>query len=66
MLWSACDLENKLKAFQHYYKNGRVHSALNGKPPERAGIIKRIEVADLNQYRWQSYCRDLFRLPVAA
>ncbi len=66
LFWSVRDLENKLKTFQYYYNAGRVHFALNGKPPECTGTRERIDVADLNQYRWQSYCRGLFQLPVAA
>jgi len=66
LFWSVRDLENKLKAFQHYYNAGRVHFGLNGKPPIFTGTRERIEVADLNQYRWQPYCRGLFQLPVAA
>jgi len=64
--WSARDLENKLKAFQHYYNAGRVHFALNGQPPDINDASDRIGVANLNQYRWKIYCRSLFQLPVTA
>ena len=64
--WSARDLENKLKDFQHYYNAGRVHFALNGHPPDDSDASNRTGVARLKHYRWQSSCRGLFQLPVPA
>jgi putative transposase len=64
--WTACDLENKLLGFKDFYNDQRSHFALDGDTPsERTGKI-RSKVADLESYRWRSYCRGLYHLPVAA
>jgi hypothetical protein len=43
-----------------------VHFALNGQPPDINDASDRIGITNLNPYRWRSYCRGLFQLPVAA
>lgn len=64
--WNVRDLESKLLTFKDFYNDQRCHSALVGDTPsEKTGKI-RSEVADLNSYRWQSHCRGLYHLPVAA
>ena len=64
--WHARDLERKLGAFAEYYNASRVHYALGGVTPQtKAGDGDR-KVANLNNYRWQSHCRGLYQLPVAA
>jgi hypothetical protein len=55
----------KLRAFQSYYNDYRVHTALAGRPSERtlgAGGAQ----ASLHSYRWQSHCRGLYQTPLAA
>lgn len=60
------DLERKLDDFQSYYNTHRVHASLDcGTPAQKAGTPSP-KVARLDDYRWQSHCRDLFQLPVAA
>jgi len=61
--WTASDLENKLRAYQVYYNEHRCHSGRNGATPADYGPGK---VTDINNYRWEKYCRGLFQLPVAA
>ncbi|HEX8816675.1 MAG TPA: integrase core domain-containing protein, partial [Terriglobales bacterium] len=34
LFWTAADLEEKLRAFQHYFNRHRVHSGLKGRLPE--------------------------------
>ena len=64
--WAARDLENKLLSFRDFYNDQRCHYALDGDTPsERAGK-KRGNNASLDSYAWQSHCRGLFQLPVAA
>jgi putative transposase len=64
--WHARDLERKLRAYADYYNGFRVHHALDGVTPQtNAGDGDR-KVANLNNYRWQSHCRGLYQLPVAA
>jgi putative transposase len=64
--WTARDLETKLLSFKDFYNNQRCHYALKGVTPgERTGKI-RPKVADLESYSWQSHCRGLYQMPVAA
>ena len=64
--WNADDLERKLAEFKNYYNAHRVHASLErDTPAEQAGSAS-AKVANLEDYRWQSHCRDLFQLPVAA
>ena len=64
--WNAQDLERKLDSFQEYYNRNRVHQGLEGQVPDpRAGSEDQSAVC-LDDYRWKSYCRGLFQLPVAA
>jgi hypothetical protein len=64
--WTAGDLELKLASFWSYFNAVRVHQGLGGDTPnERAGSPASI-VADLADYRWQTYCHGLVQLPIAA
>jgi len=64
--WNARDLESKLLTFKGFYNEQRCHDALVGDTPsEKTGKI-RPKVADFDSYRWQSHCRGLYHLPVAA
>jgi len=64
--WNACDLESKLISFKEFYNYQRCHYALDGNTPSQRTWQTRSEVADLHSYRWQSHCRGLYHLPVAA
>ena len=61
--WTATDLENKLRNYQFYYNRHRTHSGRDGRPPVETTGGK---IIDINQFRWEKYCRGLFELPVAA
>ncbi len=63
--WAARDLERKLLSFKDYYNDQRSHHALGGVTPS-AKSGKTPKVANLKNYRWQSQCRGLYDLPVAA
>jgi putative transposase len=64
--WTAGDLESKLLGFRDFYNDQRCHYAWDGNTPsERAGNL-RPRSADLESYRWRSYCRGLYHLPAAA
>ena len=66
LFWNTLDLERKLREFQHYYNQHRTHTSLNGDSPvETIHRITKTNAA-LNNYRWESHCRGLFQLPVAA
>lgn len=57
LLWTATDLENKLHEYQSYYNEFRSHSGRYGAAPVSPENAK---VIDINGYRWQTQCRDLF------
>ena len=61
--WTATDLENKLRDYQHYFNKHRCHSSRKGATPVESDSGK---VIDINQYRWAKHCRGLFQLPAAA
>jgi putative transposase len=61
--WTATDLENKLRGYQHYYNSHRTHSGRCGDTPVETTGSK---VVNINKYRWEKYCRGLFELPAAA
>jgi putative transposase len=64
--WSAGDLERKLLHFTDYYNRDRVHASLGGVTPDcKAGDVNR-RIVSLSKYQWQSHCRGLYQLPVAA
>lgn len=62
------DLQKKLDHFQEYYSESRAHSSVEMRTPEEKATEPAIDrtVVSLNQYRWKSYCRGLYQLPVAA
>ncbi len=64
--WNSRDLENKLFSFKDFYNDQRCHYALDGDTPSQKTEKNRPKVVDLDSYRWQSHCRGLYRLPVAA
>ncbi len=66
LFWTAGDLENKLLSFRDFYNNHRCHYALDGGTPSEQSGKSRHDVADLDSYRWQSHCRGLYHLPIAA
>ncbi len=64
--WTARNLESRLLSFKEFYNEQRCHYALDSDTPRnRTGKI-RPKVADLDSYRWRSYCRGLYHLLIAA
>jgi transposase InsO family protein len=66
LFWNSVDLERKLEAFQDYYNHNRFHTSLEGDTPAQVGGGPKTRNADLECYRWQTHCRGLVQLPVAA
>jgi putative transposase len=66
LYWNATDLERKLETFRQYYNTHRAHSSLDGDTPSEITSETIIRHADLNNFQWQSHCRELFHLPAAA
>ena len=66
LFWNQLDLERKLSAFQVYYNRYRVHSGIEGIPPEHVqGKILHLTLP-MTEFRWTSHCHGLFKLPAAA
>ena len=63
LFWTTADLENKLLDFRAYFNNHRTHSALGGRRPDTPVPGP---VANLRSFGWQSHCRGLYQIPVAA
>jgi transposase InsO family protein len=67
LFWNTVDLERKLLEFQRYYNRDRVHASLGGDTPaEAAGEFTTIGGTKIDDVRWQSHCRGLVQLPIAA
>jgi transposase InsO family protein len=64
--WNVADLERKLTDFQVYFNRSRVHSALDGDTPAVVSGDAVTSSAELGNFRWQTHCRGLYQLPVAA
>jgi len=66
LFWNARDLERKLADFQFYYNELRAHRSLGGNTPlVIAGKDPEPQIS-LNSFGWQTHCRGLFQLPMAA
>ena len=64
--WNVADLERKLTDFQVYFNRSRVHSALDGDTPAVVSGDAVTSSVELGNFRWQTHCRRLYQLPVAA
>ncbi len=64
--WHAADLERKLRQFRDYYNEARVHRFLGGVTPTAHVSTDSRRPASLTAYRWQSHCRGLYEVPIAA
>jgi putative transposase len=65
LFWSERDLKAKLKQFQSYYNEARMHSSINGAPLglSAAAVVGKIS---LQKYSWKSYCNGRFSITVPA
>lgn len=68
LFFNQYDLQNKLNQYQEYYNNTRSHSSLAMNTPKEAAANENVDkkVLPIDNYRWQSYCRELYNFPVAA
>ena len=66
LFWNATDLERKLVDFRRYYNSHRTHMSLDGVTPAEISEKREIQPAQLSRFQWQSHCRGLIQLPVAA
>ena len=66
LFWNDADLERKLADYQAYYNQHLTHRSLGGDTPaEIAGIVTKSPIK-LSNLRWQTHCRGMYQLPVAA
>jgi len=66
LFWNEHDLQEKLHQFQDLYNRHRSHHSLAGKTPLQHAKEQVNNLINLNSFRWQSYCHNLFQLPAAA
>jgi len=64
--WNTLDLDRKLDEFQHYYNQKRVHASLAGDTPAEVAGEPMTKCARIDDFQWQSHCRGLVQLPLAA
>ena len=65
--WNTSDLERKLSCFRDHYNRQRTHQGIGGAIPESTTPDDEPrKPAQLDDFRWKSYCRGLYQLPVAA
>jgi len=64
--WNAIDLQRTLDAHRRYHNAVRVHRSLDGHTPEHRAGNPSSSTANLAAYGWESHCRGLFEIPVAA
>ncbi|MCP3867146.1 MAG: transposase [Gammaproteobacteria bacterium] len=66
LFWDVDDLERKLTDYKAYYNLHRTHRSLAGDTSaEVAGVVTKFPIK-LNKFRWQSHCRRIYQLPIAA
>jgi len=66
LFWNTADLERKLNEFNVYYNHERVHASLGGDTPAEVAGEATARCAKIGDFRWQTYCRGLAQLPIAA
>ncbi len=66
LFWNSVDLERKLQEFQHYYNQERVHASIDGKTPAEVSSESVRAPVQLDDFRWDTHCRGLVQLPMAA
>jgi len=66
LFWNTVDLERKLNEFKDYYNRERVHASLDGGTPAEVAGESRAAPAKIDDFRWQTHCRGLVQLPIAA
>jgi len=66
LFWTQTDLHSKLALFQEYFNEHRTHMGIDGSTPNQISEDGSPNVIDINNYRWKSHSRGLFKLPIAA
>ncbi|MDZ7784621.1 MAG: integrase core domain-containing protein [Halioglobus sp.] len=58
--WTATDLENKPRHYQHYYNEHRCHSSREGDTPVPS---EHGQIVNIDSHRWNKHCRGVFNVP---
>jgi putative transposase len=68
LFWNATDLQRKLDSYKSYYNKSRGHSSLNSRAPVQVSLNFKVHqtVQPINNYVWETHCRGLYHLPIAA
>ena len=68
LFFNKYDLQNKLNNYQQYYNETRAHSSLGMNTPKEmaSGEIISRKCVSIDNYAWQSYCRELYKFPITA
>jgi len=66
LFWNADDLQKKLNLYRDYFNEIRGHHGTDGITPAKKANDKVSNVISIDKYQWESKCRGLFQLPIAA
>ena len=66
LFWNQLDLERKLSIFRAYYYRYRLHSGIDGIPPEEEEGQCQRQILPFGDFGWTSHCYGLFQLPAVA
>jgi len=66
LFWGKTDLEVKLKDYQEYFNEYRVHYAHCGKTPSEIVGERKLATVALTKFKWKPVCGGLFHTPIAA
>lgn len=66
LFWGKADLEAKLKLYQEYFNEYRVHYAHAGKTPSELVAERKLATVSLTKFTWKPVCGGLFHTPIAA
>ena len=66
LFWNSLDLDRKLGEFQYYYNEERVQASLDGDTPAEVAGESETSRVKIDDFQWQSHCRGLVQLPLAA
>ena len=66
LFWNEVDLLRKLKHYQKYFNEARVHSGIAGSIPQNCYLSLISKKANPNDLIWKKYCHGLFDVPMVA
>ena len=58
--------EDNIGEFPYYYNQKRAHASLEGDTPAEADGESGVSPAKIDDFRWQTHCRGMVQLHIAA